>query len=107
MVLSVTLKISSAVLSWAAAGKSSSSGGPRNQNIHLVALVANVFSASPNPTLGRNRNTGSFNFRRSSAIPDMSHLYFRSEEHASELQSPMYLVCRLLLEKKKKRKSYC
>src|SRR5437764_10513314 len=26
----------------------------------------------------------------------------RSEEHTSELQSPMYLVCRLLLEKKKR-----
>src|SRR5437879_11430536 len=30
--------------------------------------------------------------------------YMRSEEHTSELQSPMYLVCRLLLEKKKKNK---
>src|SRR5208337_5477477 len=30
---------------------------------------------------------------------DMDH-YARSEEHTSELQSPMYLVCRLLLEKK-------
>src|SRR5437879_10492644 len=29
-------------------------------------------------------------------------LALRSEEHTSELQSPMYLVCRLLLEKKKK-----
>src|SRR5437762_8144812 len=28
--------------------------------------------------------------------------HHRSEEHTSELQSPMYLVCRLLLEKKKK-----
>src|SRR3712207_8419083 len=28
----------------------------------------------------------------------------RSEEHTSELQSRQYLVCRLLLEKKKKRK---
>src|SRR5690348_6218624 len=28
----------------------------------------------------------------------------RSEEHTSELQSPVHLVCRLLLEKKKKRK---
>src|SRR5438552_13474736 len=28
----------------------------------------------------------------------------RSEEHTSELQSPDHLVCRLLLEKKKKRK---
>src|SRR5437762_6414757 len=27
--------------------------------------------------------------------------WLRSEEHTSELQSPMYLVCRLLLEKKK------
>src|SRR3712207_7228494 len=30
----------------------------------------------------------------------------RSEEHTSELQSRQYLVCRLLLEKKKKRKVY-
>src|SRR5437764_2118713 len=30
--------------------------------------------------------------------------WMRSEEHTSELQSPMYLVCRLLLEKKKKEK---
>src|SRR5688500_19821484 len=29
----------------------------------------------------------------------------RSEEHTSELQSPCNLVCRLLLEKKKKRRS--
>src|SRR5437763_4493082 len=35
-------------------------------------------------------------------IPD--DLMQRSEEHTSELQSPMYLVCRLLLEKKKKNK---
>src|SRR5690348_18190803 len=29
----------------------------------------------------------------------------RSEEHTSELQSPVHLVCRLLLEKKKKKTS--
>src|SRR5690348_17741852 len=29
----------------------------------------------------------------------------RSEEHTSELQSPVHLVCRLLLEKKKKTKN--
>src|SRR4051794_41503612 len=29
----------------------------------------------------------------------------RSEEHTSELQSPVHLVCRLLLEKKKKKKT--
>src|SRR3712207_8270473 len=31
-----------------------------------------------------------------------SGLHVRSEEHTSELQSRQYLVCRLLLEKKKK-----
>src|SRR2546426_8024742 len=33
--------------------------------------------------------------------PTLSH--HRSEEHTSELQSPCNLVCRLLLEKKKKK----
>src|SRR5687767_15548966 len=33
--------------------------------------------------------------------PDLVHV--RSEEHTSELQSLAYLVCRLLLEKKKKK----
>src|SRR5437879_5749900 len=35
----------------------------------------------------------------------MPRLDGRSEEHTSELQSPMYLVCRLLLEKKKRDKT--
>src|SRR3712207_7460984 len=34
-------------------------------------------------------------------------LYGRSEEHTSELQSRQYLVCRLLLEKKKKNHLSC
>src|SRR5437762_4781907 len=33
-------------------------------------------------------------------ISPLFSLILRSEEHTSELQSPMYLVCRLLLEKK-------
>src|SRR3712207_7979363 len=33
--------------------------------------------------------------------PTGDRSYFRSEEHTSELQSRQYLVCRLLLEKKK------
>src|SRR5256885_12998690 len=33
---------------------------------------------------------------------ETQHLGARSEEHTSELQSPCNLVCRLLLEKKKK-----
>src|SRR5437762_11101908 len=33
-------------------------------------------------------------------LSDIFGQIYRSEEHTSELQSPMYLVCRLLLEKK-------
>src|SRR5690348_1535423 len=36
------------------------------------------------------------------AVAAKSALPVRSEEHTSELQSPVHLVCRLLLEKKKK-----
>src|SRR5437764_5486859 len=39
--------------------------------------------------------------RSSSTIFSVVALLIESEEHTSELQSPMYLVCRLLLEKKK------
>src|SRR3712207_7031654 len=35
-------------------------------------------------------------------VRHLGHLPARSEEHTSELQSRQYLVCRLLLEKKKK-----
>src|SRR3712207_8408454 len=44
---------------------------------------------------GKGRGTRRLSRRRS----------LRSEEHTSELQSRQYLVCRLLLEKKKKHKS--
>src|SRR5256885_2791734 len=37
-----------------------------------------------------------------SLVEPQASLYPRSEEHTSELQSPCNLVCRLLLEKKKK-----
>src|SRR3712207_7474416 len=39
-----------------------------------------------------------------SFVPDADRSVRRSEEHTSELQSRQYLVCRLLLEKKKKKK---
>src|SRR5947209_11540216 len=38
------------------------------------------------------------------AAADSPFTIVRSEEHTSELQSRQYLVCRLLLEKKKKNK---
>src|SRR5258708_29880275 len=36
-------------------------------------------------------------------VPKDALIVLRSEEHTSELQSPDHLVCRLLLEKKKKK----
>src|SRR2546422_1337105 len=41
-------------------------------------------------------------------VPDAGTIRFagRSEEHTSELQSRLHLVCRLLLEKKKKQLRY-
>src|SRR3712207_6927231 len=51
--------------------------------------------------LGRRRR-GSLSFRPASRTAPG-----RSEEHTSELQSRQYLVCRLLLEKKKNRNLLC
>src|SRR5438132_9808554 len=45
------------------------------------------------------------NYRLHAVSVSMRREYRRSEEHTSELQSHSDLVCRLLLEKKKKEKS--
>src|SRR3712207_8627213 len=47
-------------------------------------------------------NLSARQFQDPQLAPDIKHvLQERSEEHTSELQSRQYLVCRLLLEKKK------
>src|SRR5256885_17230509 len=60
----------------------------------------------PYTTLFRSRLAGRRNAPRScwldSAYQSRTRRSGRSEEHTSELQSPCNLVCRLLLEKKKK-----
>src|SRR4051794_41404748 len=48
------------------------------------------------------RNDAEWLYVRSGGKEDSLHVGQRSEEHTSELQSPVHLVCRLLLEKKKK-----
>src|SRR3712207_7687034 len=47
---------------------------------------------------------GALDLASSSEIAGRGEQRQRSEEHTSELQSRQYLVCRLLLEKKKNRK---
>src|SRR2546422_5995400 len=52
------------------------------------------------------RMAGQFWFHQRVARPKRTGIvgeFQRSEEHTSELQSRLHLVCRLLLEKKKKR----
>src|SRR3712207_7835795 len=49
--------------------------------------------------------TGELRSRPQKRYDDTDILVSRSEEHTSELQSRQYLVCRLLLEKKKKLKN--
>src|ERR1017187_7470428 len=75
---------------------------------------ASLAQASPNPSTAPHAN--SFNFNGNGFVCPVLHparitppthksaqsrpvAHNRSEEHTSELQSPMYLVCRLLLEK--------
>src|SRR2546425_12848331 len=50
------------------------------------------------PTWDSSRTPSTFGKARSTPAPESPR---RSEEHTSELQSLAYLVCRLLLEKKK------
>src|ERR1017187_9283435 len=54
----------------------------------------------PYTTLFRSRGGYSSGWLGSTPAGSLCRLSLRSEEHTSELQSPMYLVCRLLLEKK-------
>src|SRR3712207_7301313 len=72
------------------------SQGPTARTIYMAMDVARPESleapAAPNPLLDVRVRRALYH-----AI-DMG----RSEEHTSELQSRQYLVCRLLLEKKKK-----
>src|SRR5437762_8971509 len=58
----------------------------------VIARACRSTASEPTPTRARARVRA-----RACSLVDRQ----RSEEHTSELQSPMYLVCRLLLEKKK------
>src|SRR5690554_7618242 len=52
----------------------------------------------------RKQNSTSLSTYWLNAQPSNGRIFLRSEEHTSELQSRPHLVCRLLLEKKKKKK---
>src|SRR2546426_7218447 len=69
-----------------------------NENLkHLHADGDGAFAVTVRQVAARHREQ---NERQREE--DAKHRHDRSEEHTSELQSPCNLVCRLLLEKKKK-----
>src|SRR3712207_8990876 len=85
---------------------------PRSTLFPYTTLFRSIGSASPltstlSTSCARTRtgsprsSAGSYGRTRVTARAPA----FRSEEHTSELQSRQYLVCRLLLEKKKNNKN--
>src|SRR5437764_11370318 len=72
----------------------------RSPEVHLfIEMPPDAVDVNVHPTKAEVR------FREQSLVHEVVRrglMEARSEEHTSELQSPMYLVCRLLLEKKKK-----
>src|SRR3712207_8967617 len=82
------------------------SGGPLGGTVNFQRVTTEMRAyALLGQAGGKNPNSQPIKFvlgltARSGALFGNS----RSEEHTSELQSRQYLVCRLLLEKKKKKK---
>src|SRR2546426_7645682 len=70
----------------------------RSRAVAMNARVANACTGAPGLAAARAMAQAA---EQAAGLPPRTALV-RSEEHTSELQSPCNLVCRLLLEKKKK-----
>src|SRR5438552_4453978 len=102
-------------LPWAARRKILLSVQQRTLGIHRAFLAVhpaaqrrrwsrtNVLPASAQTPAARFASQPPFAVVSGSSRLMAASLATRSEEHTSELQSPDHLVCRLLLEKKKKK----
>src|SRR5438876_7476172 len=73
---------------------------PRSPLFPYTTLFRSLVRSAGRRSGGRRSAAGSVLSRRGGTDPAAQK--YRSEEHTSELQSPVHLVCRLLLEKKKK-----
>src|SRR2546422_5054000 len=76
---------------------------PRSTLFPYTTLFRSRDRAPPQGDDSRQGAAGGLGRRRTHEVPGQGGL--RSEEHTSELQSRLHLVCRLLLEKKKKGRS--
>src|SRR5256885_11072406 len=85
----------------------------RSISVGLAACCFCIRCASGLPASRRGGEIGGFRIYDRFSKRGMTHATLsagsltRSEEHTSELQSPCNLVCRLLLEKKKKYTRLC
>src|SRR2546426_1044617 len=70
--------------------------------VALAFLVLGAAAISRGVNITRSRALENENRLLADEVQRMRERLVRSEEHTSELQSPCNLVCRLLLEKKKK-----
>src|SRR5689334_23655835 len=75
---------------------------------HISAIKPNSTADAPNTIRPYNhvfieKSEAALVSRQQDSLRNLAQSY-RSEEHTSELQSQFHLVCRLLLEKKKKTK---
>src|SRR2546425_8594113 len=78
---------------------------PRSTLFPYTTLFRSVSSATLRSCARFDRSTEYSWNRPERELASTSSPCTRSEEHTSELQSLAYLVCRLLLEKKKKKNS--
>src|SRR2546422_3452437 len=74
---------------------------PRSTLFPYTTLFRSRRRRRPEPRTGRRHSPNGGG--ASTAGPRLGPRVTRSEEHTSELQSRLHLVCRLLLEKKKKK----
>src|SRR2546422_1493108 len=78
---------------------------PRSTLFPYTTLFrSSVFVGGPSDGHGNHQTAGAMAQEVFRAAGDPNVFPERSEEHTSELQSRLHLVCRLLLEKKKKKK---
>src|SRR2546422_1994388 len=77
---------------------------PLKDKIHKGDPVFGTLLPVPSPEVVEILGLAGYDF----LMLDMEHgpITVRSEEHTSELQSRLHLVCRLLLEKKKNKEIY-
>src|SRR2546426_6937105 len=72
-------------------------------SLHDALPISPELAARDDPAKERNGGPHALDHALVEGIRHPLHRPLRSEEHTSELQSPCNLVCRLLLEKKKKK----